>query len=259
MSNGLKVAHDGGFRLGLLTGLCALALVPSLEIPSASAQGAAPPGAVTPAPTARVTANASQPNAAAKAAKRNFIEFRARSALTYGHTFSIYGRLDAKGKIVSSVVTGLHPATESSVPWMIGHFVPVPSETGASDGDTEDQYVISRFRMVLDDVEYRKLTTFIKKLQDSSPVWHAALYNCNAFVGDIARFMGLETPAITLMGSQEYVDRLRELNIDRRDLAGVLGTPVKVEDASELRSAALRASSQREKPQRPAKPAGATR
>src|SRR5205085_8010148 len=105
--------------------------------------------------------------------------------------FSIHGRVDAQGKLVNYTVTGLHPATESPVPWMVGHLVAVPSETGASDGDTEDQYVLARFRVALSESEYKKVRAYIKELSAKSPLWHAVVYNCNAFIGDIARFMGL--------------------------------------------------------------------
>lgn len=176
-----------------------------------------------------------------KAAKPYAIEFRARNANSYGHTFSIYGRVDARGRLVSPKVSGLHPATESPVPWMIGHLVLVPSETGASDGDTEDQYVLARFRVALSEPEYRKVTGYIKRLSDKSPVWHAVLYNCNAFVGDIAQSMGLKTPTSTMLMPKDYIDQLRELNISRTDLSNVTGTPVKVEDAEALRAAALKA------------------
>ena len=98
---------------------------------------------------------------------------------------------------------------------MVGHLFLVPSETGASDGDTEDQYVTARFRVALSQAEYTKVTTFIKDLQKKSPVWHAVLYNCNAFVGDIARFMGMETPSSTMLMPAEYINGLRDLNISR--------------------------------------------
>ena len=138
------------------------------------------------------SAPASAP-AAGPAGKSYYIEFRSRSAQSYGHTFSVYGRLNG-GRIASKTVAGLHPATESPVPWMIGHVVLVPSETGPSDGDTEDQYVTARFRVVMNEAEYKKVTGYISQLRAKSPVWHAVLYNCNAFVGDIAKFMGMETP-----------------------------------------------------------------
>ena len=181
-------------------------------------------------------------------AKPYYIEFRSRSAQRYGHTFSIYGRLNGQGKIATKVVAGLHPFTESALPWMVGHLVLVPSETGASDGDTEDQYVTARFRVTLNQDEYKKVTTFIKELQKKSPVWHAVLYNCNAFVGDIARFMGLETPLSTMLMPANYINGLRDLNQSRPNLAGVIGTPVEVEDAAKLRAEALKALGRREKP-----------
>ena len=108
--------------------------------------------------------------------KPYFVEFRARSALSYGHTFAVYGRVG--DKTPTAKVAGLHPFTDSSIPWMLGHLIPVPSETGASDGDTEDQYIIARYRVLLTEPEYRKMTMAIAKLQAGSPVWHAVLYNC---------------------------------------------------------------------------------
>jgi hypothetical protein len=183
----------------------------------------------------------------ASVGKPYYIEFRSRSAQSYGHTFSIYGRLNGQGKIASKAVAGLHPFTESAVPWMVGHLFLVPSETGASDGDTEDQYVTARFRVALSQAEYAKVTTFIKDLQKKSPVWHAVLYNCNAFVGDIARFMGLETPSSTMLMPADYINGLRDLNISRVAAAGIIGTPVKVEDPAKLRAQALKSIEMQEK------------
>jgi hypothetical protein len=182
----------------------------------------------------------------ASAGKPYYIEFRSRSAQSYGHTFSIYGRLNG-GKIASKTVAGLHPFTESALPWMVGHLILVPSETGASDGDTEDQYVTARFRVALSQAEYVKVTTFIKDLQKKSPVWHAVLYNCNAFVGDLARFMGMETPSSTMLMPAEYINGLRDLNISRTATAGLIGTPVRVEDPAKLRAQALKVIETQEK------------
>jgi hypothetical protein len=190
------------------------------------------------APVSSEPINAGQPVVAPEAAqpspakaapsfgKPYYIEFRARSAQSYGHTFSIHGRLNG-GKIATKTVSGLHPATESPVPWMVGHLVMVPSETGASDGDTEDQYVTARFRVTLSQDEYKRVTAYIKDLEKKSPLWHAVLYNCNAYIGDIARFMGMETPSSTMLMPAEYIDGLRDLNISRAN-ARMIGTPVRV-------------------------------
>jgi hypothetical protein len=201
---------------------------------------AAPPEAAQPAaPTATAMAT---PAAEASQGKPYYIEFRARSAQSYGHTFSIYGRLNANGQIVSKTVSGLHPATESPVPWMIGHFVLVPSETGASDGDKEDKYVTARFRMNLNADEYKKVVGYIKGLEAKSPVWHAVLYNCNAYVGDIAKFMGMEAPSSTMLMPAAYINELRQLNINKK---GLIGTPRNVASAEALRSEALRSDGRR--------------
>lgn len=152
-----------------------------------------------------------------------FIEFRARHALSYGHTFAMFGRLDRRGRILEREVAGLHPAGDSPVPWMIGHVVPVRSETGPSDGDLEEKYVSARYRVVLSAAEYTKVTAFIKKLQANSPLWSAVAYNCNAFVADIARYMGLETPSSTLLYPADFINKLRDLNA-RRERAAMAGT-----------------------------------
>ena len=161
------------------------------------------------------SAPASVPAAGGVAGKTYYIEFRSRSAQSYGHTFAMYGRLNG-GRIASKTVVGLHPFTESAVPWMIGHLVLVPSETGPSDGDTEDQYVTARARVVMNEAEYRKVLGYINQLKAKSPVWHAVLYNCNAFVGDIAQFMGLETPTSTMLMPEEYIGGIRDLNVGRQ-------------------------------------------
>ena len=237
--NGLILMHHRRHKLlrcslALLAGLGVLAGSPQLEIPVASAQSASKqPVATKRPPLARsqtVSLNATQ-----RLAKPYFIEFRARAAQSYGHTFAMYGQLSPQGAIVRSEVTGLHPFTESVIPWMIGHLLPVPSETGPSDGDTEDQYVTARFRVLLSADEYQKVVAIIKKLQNGSPVWHAVFYNCQAFVGDIAQLMGFNIPASSLLQPQEYIDNLRDLNIGRSDLNAFLGTPVRVEEAKTLR------------------------
>lgn len=147
-----------------------------------------------------------------RAGAQYFIEFRARQALSYGHTYATFGRMTGQGKIVESKVAGLHPAGDSPVPWMVGHVLLVPSETGPSDGDLEERYVSARYRVLLSEAEYRRVTAFISELQANSPMWHAVLYNCNAFVADIAKFMGLKTPSSTLSYPADFINELRTLN-----------------------------------------------
>jgi hypothetical protein len=142
----------------------------------------------------------------------HYIEFRSRSAASYGHTFASVGKLGPGDRIETTEIVGLHPATESVLPWMIGHVLPVVSETGASDGDTEEVYWTARYRVRMNQQRYDDLMVQIRQLQASSPAWHAVFYNCNAFVGDIAKKMGLKTPENTLLFPKEYIEELASLN-----------------------------------------------
>ena len=159
-----------------------------------------------------VSASASGKNASPKATsdKRYFIEFRARYALSYGHSYVVYGRLNEQGGMIHPQVAGLHPKSKSEARYVAGHFVPVPAETGWSDGDLEEEYRSASWRVMLSEAEFKKVSADIRRLQASSPVWHAALYNCNAFVADIARSLGYRTPPIWLR-PQEFITQLRKM------------------------------------------------
>lgn len=149
---------------------------------------------------------------AAQLAPRYYIEFRSRAAASYGHTFAAVGQLKSNGAIGTMEIVGLHPATESPLPWMIGHLIPVPSETGPSDGDTEEIYITARYRVTMDKARFDEMMRFIRQHQASSPAWHAVFYNCNAWIGDLARHMGLQAPSNTLLYPQDYITELRRLN-----------------------------------------------
>ncbi|NVP55853.1 hypothetical protein [Mycoplana rhizolycopersici] len=142
---------------------------------------------------------------------RYFIEFRSRYALSYGHTYVIFGRLDKSGRPATQEVAGLAPATNDPAPYVLGHFVPVPAETGASDGDLEEEYRSASWRVMLTEGEYRKTVAFIRDLKARSRVWQASVYNCNAFVAEIAKSMGYKTPGIWLR-PQQFITKLREMN-----------------------------------------------
>ncbi|MFK0277145.1 hypothetical protein ACIQUG_25960 [Ensifer sp. NPDC090286] len=140
-----------------------------------------------------------------------FIEFRSRYALSYGHSYVIFGQLSKSGAMVNPEVAGLAPATSDTAPYVIGHLLPVPAETGASDGDLEEQYRSASWRVMLTEAQYRDVVAKIRKLKSEARFWQASIYNCNAFVADIARSMGYKTPGIWLR-PQQFITRLREMN-----------------------------------------------
>lgn len=172
-------------------------------------------------PSAYASTSADTGGPVAQLAKPYFIDFRSRSAQSYGHSFVVYGKLDAKGRIPydrkgvllhsMTEVAGLHPASTSNVPYSLGHLIPVPSETGPSDGDTEIQYMTANYRIDLTPEQYADVVSYIKGLQASSPVWHAVAYNCSAFIGDIAQHMGLKTPN-SLLFPDNWINSLKKMN-----------------------------------------------
>jgi hypothetical protein len=142
-------------------------------------------------PQPRYTSNASGAQVA-KASQREgqyFIEFRSRYALTYGHT----------------------SASPDAAPYVLGHFIPVPASTGATDGDLEEAYRSASWRILLTEAEYNKTVAYIRDLQAKSKMWQATVDNCNNFVGEIASSMGYKTPSIWLR-PQEFITKLREMN-----------------------------------------------
>jgi hypothetical protein len=139
-----------------------------------------------------------------------YVDFRARTAATYGHAFIWFGKTSEK----QVEVAGLHPAGDE-VPYMLGHLTFVPSETGASYGDLDVQYLTASYRVYLSEEDAKKVFAYIKHLQETSPLWNAETTNCTFFIGRIASFMGLKVP-FHLQKPEAYVNALREMNGGRQ-------------------------------------------
>lgn len=148
-----------------------------------------------------------------------YVDFRARTAATYGHAFIWYGKSTERAVDVA----GLHPATDSPVPYVLGHFMWVQSETGASYGDLDEQYLTANYRVYLSEEDAPKVFAYIQKLQKTTPFWNATTTNCTWFIGNIASFMGLKTPS-HLMVPEEYVNELKKMN-GGRDMARLSPNP----------------------------------
>jgi hypothetical protein len=176
--------------------------------PNSAAKHAESMAAVTPnAPPARSDAT---PIQRATARGPYYVDFRARTAATYGHAFVWYGKTSEK----EIEVAGLAPAGDT-LPYILGHIIFVPSETGATYGDLDEQYLTASYRVYLNEADAKKVFAYIKHLQETSPLWNAATMNCTAFMGRIATFMGLKAP-FHLLKPEEYVNELRELNGGRK-------------------------------------------
>jgi hypothetical protein len=139
-----------------------------------------------------------------------YVDFRARTAASYGHAFVWFGKTSER----QVEVAGLHPKGDM-LPYVIGHLMWVPAETGASYGDLDEQYLTASYRVYLNEADAKKVFSYIKHLQATSPVWNAETTNCTSFIGRIASFMGLETP-FHLKMPEDYVNQLKALNGGRR-------------------------------------------
>jgi hypothetical protein len=139
-----------------------------------------------------------------------YVDFRARTAASYGHAFVWFGKTSEK----QVEVAGLHPAGDE-IPYVLGHLMWVPAETGASYGDLDVDYLTANYRVYLSAADAEKVFAFIKHLQATSPLWNAQTTNCTAFIGRIATFMGLKVP-FHLKKPEEYVNELKEMNGGRQ-------------------------------------------
>jgi hypothetical protein len=150
---------------------------------------------------------------------RFFVDFRARTAASYGHAFLWYGRLKEDGRVGAIEVAGLHPATDSVVPYILGHIIPVPAETGKSYGDLDEQYLTASYRVYLTEAQAKHVFAYIRQKQASSPIWQAGTVNCTGFISDVASYMGLRTPAVpTLMYPENLVKEIKRLNGGRTEV-----------------------------------------
>jgi len=139
-----------------------------------------------------------------------YVDFRARTAASWGHAFVWYGKSSER----AVEVAGLTPAGDT-LAYMLGYFTFVPSDTGASYGDLDPDYLTASYRVYLNEADAKRVFAYIAKLQTSSPVWNAETTNCTSFIGSIANFMGLKTP-VRWRRPEDYVNSLREMNDGRQ-------------------------------------------
>jgi hypothetical protein len=226
----MTIANRQRFGQRFVLGICVLAASVGLGIGGASAQQVAvqtdqpdsrPQRSVNRsnamaavAPTAGSSASVAKPvrrsQSVASGKGPYYVDFRARTAATYGHAFVWFGRTGEK----QVEVAGLWPDGDE-LPYMLGHLTFVPSGTGASYGDLDVQYLTASYRVYLSEEDARKVFAYIKHLQATSPLWNAETANCTFFLGEIASFMGLKVP-FHLQKPEAYVNQLRDMNGGRQ-------------------------------------------
>lgn len=149
--------------------------------------------------------------------KPYFVEFRSRTAASYGHTFVFYGTIGGGKGFANFKVAGLHPKGDDPATYIQGHWAPVEAETGVSYGDLDEQFLTARFCVPLNQADFNRAVAYIRHLQATTKTWHAPTYNCNSFAADIAKHIGLDTPNPNAYLPETFIKRLAQDNSRKKD------------------------------------------
>jgi len=152
---------------------------------------------------------ATAPKHAAKAeAYPYYVEFRVAVDGFYGHSYIAYGRLDA-GQPATANYADIHP-TGDFPSMVLGHFIPMDAAT-TPEKDTLGHKIANRFRRPLTAAEYHRLNAIIARTRAAGHAWSILAYNCNDFVAEVARGIGMEAPG-TLSLPYNFIPMLRAMN-----------------------------------------------
>ncbi len=138
-----------------------------------------------------------------------YVEFRAAVDGVYGHSYIAYGRLNAVGRPATIAYADVHPIG-GFMSMVLGHFSPMRASTNP-EKDTLVHQIASCFRQPLTAAEYDRLNSIIATIRAKGHSWSVLTYNCNDFVADVARGMGMQTPA-TLSLPYTFIPTLQAMN-----------------------------------------------
>jgi len=168
--------------------------------------------------------NAVSPGASVQGAKETssqpaspgeyYVEFRVAQIGTYGHSYVAYGRLNARGQPAEHRFADLHPIGNYAL-MALGHVFPVPATT-KWDSDVEKLPISASWRKTLSAAEYNRLSAAIQRTRaNSTTTWNAVTNNCNHYVAELAKAIGLRTPS-HFQVSYTFIPALRDLNESAR-------------------------------------------
>jgi hypothetical protein len=165
-----------------------------------------------------------------------YVEFRVAVDGVYGHSYIAYGRLDRLGRPATAAYADIHP-TGDFPSMVLGHFFSMEAAT-IPEKDTMGYKIANRFRRPLTAAEYRRLTSVIVRIRAVHHSWSVLAYNCNDFVADVARGMGMQTPT-TLSLPYDFIPRLQAINeCTLRPMYSLASAPVM--EIRQLRQSALK-------------------
>ena len=199
------------------------------SIVAAIAMAAAFSSAVDAAPlnaNARKTTGMTQhaAKAAAPAVQRSlatlyYIDFRAVEDGLVGHTYIAYGRLDGNGRPASAQYADYHP-DNGFAGYVMGFMVPITAVMRPTE-ETLRGNIVDNFQVTLRPEEYVELIKLIAQMDAARRLWTAFGYNCNDFLADAARAVGLDAP-MTNIAPYHFIPLLRSTNGETSTGAGVV-------------------------------------
>ncbi len=150
---------------------------------------------------------AAQPARPAIDGDRYFIEFRSRPSTYIGHTYIVYGRTDASGRILDVRYAGLIPDVDDALEGLIA---PVPGSVQKYEDDVllKPDTIYGR---PLTAAEYAAVTRAVRIMKKTQRHWHPIFQNCNDFGIGIAEALGMRRPP-SVMPPSVWVAMLRMFN-----------------------------------------------
>lgn len=138
--------------------------------------------------------------------ERYFIDFRARPSAYIGHTYVVYGRVNADGRVTALHYAGLVPEESA---WK-GFFAPIRGSIRKYKDDTRRLPTII-YRRSLTRAEFRRVGRLVRLMKSMQREWHVVFFNCNDFAIQVAEVLGLRRPP-SLLPPSMWVAGLRALN-----------------------------------------------
>jgi hypothetical protein len=146
------------------------------------------------------------PLAAAPEGDRYFVDFRARRSSYIGHTYIVYFRVGADGRIIERHYAGHIPYEDG---WK-GLIAPIRGTVRKyKDDATIPPSAIYRRQVTA--AEYRNVIRTVQVFRGSEREWHAVFLNCNDFGIEIAEALHLRRPP-SLLPPTMWVHILKAIN-----------------------------------------------
>ncbi len=135
----------------------------------------------------------------------HFVEFRSRPGDKVGHTYIVYGRIDAAGRLRDVRYAGLYPRSDKAV---------LMAPRATIRGGVRDDFRLppdAVYRRHVTAQEFERVRAKIRQIRKRESHWNLLFFNCNDFAIEIAETLGLWRPPGWLL-PRDFVGVLRAMN-----------------------------------------------